>query len=132
MHREIEEVIEILEKAISPKIKHQEAWPYVHQALTKLRQIKPEQTDFTKKWRVKHGEPMTYNERIINSACDLIDRLTAEKNKPIRGSTEFSSLLREYADIETDRGLIPAPTLREIANHIDQQAERIKELENAG
>ena len=31
-------------------------------------------SDFTKKWRVKHDEPLTYNERIINSACDIIEK----------------------------------------------------------
>lgn len=30
-------------------------------------------SNFTKKWRVKHGKPLTYNERIINSACDIIE-----------------------------------------------------------
>ncbi len=30
--------------------------------------------DFTKNWRVKHDEPLTYNERIINSACDIIEK----------------------------------------------------------
>ena len=29
---------------------------------------------FTEMWRVTHGEPLTYNERIINSACDIIER----------------------------------------------------------
>lgn len=37
--------------------------------------------------------------------------------------------MREYAAIETDPGLIPAPELLNIAEHIDNQAERIKELE---
>ena len=32
-------------------------------------------SEFTKKWRIKHGEPMTYNERVVNSACDIIDKL---------------------------------------------------------
>jgi hypothetical protein len=31
-------------------------------------------SEFTKKWRVTHPEPLTYNERIINSACDIIER----------------------------------------------------------
>lgn len=29
---------------------------------------------FTEMWRVTHDEPLTYNERIINSACDIIER----------------------------------------------------------
>lgn len=48
------------------------------QALAKLREV-PKPTEFTEKWRIKHGEPLTYNERIINSACDIIDQLQAEK-----------------------------------------------------
>lgn len=31
-------------------------------------------SDFTKKWRIKHGEPLNYNERVINSACDIIEQ----------------------------------------------------------
>lgn len=31
-------------------------------------------SEFTKKWRVKHDEPLNYNERIINSACDIIEK----------------------------------------------------------
>jgi len=42
----------------------------------------------------------------------------------------YSSLLRNHADKENDPGLIPAPTLIEIAKHIDIQDERIEELEN--
>ncbi len=38
---------------------------------------KPPASEFTKKWRIKHGEPMTYNERVVNSACDIIDKLEA-------------------------------------------------------
>lgn len=32
------------------------------------------ESEFTKKWRIKHGEPLTYNERIVNSACDIIEQ----------------------------------------------------------
>jgi|GEM_PF-7046689 len=41
------------------------------------------------------------------------------KLKTEQPPAEFSSILREYADAETDKGLIPAPLLKEIASHID-------------
>lgn len=44
-------------------------------------------------------------------------------------ANDYPSILREHADKETDPGLIKAPILIEIAEHIDNQAERIKELE---
>ena len=37
-------------------------------------------SDFTKKWRVKHGEPLNYNEHIVNSACDIIEEQEAALN----------------------------------------------------
>ena len=40
---------------------------------------------FTTMWRIKHGEPLTYNERIINSACDIIDR----QEKAINGIISY-------------------------------------------
>ena len=36
--------------------------------------IKQSICEFTKMWRVTHDEPLTYNERIINSACDIIEK----------------------------------------------------------
>ncbi len=30
-------------------------------------------SEFTKMWRVTHDEPLNYNERVINSACDIIE-----------------------------------------------------------
>lgn len=44
-------------------------------------------------------------------------------------ANEYSSILREHADKETDPGLIKAPLLIEIAEYIDNQDKRIKELE---
>lgn len=32
-------------------------------------------SEFTEMWRVKHDEPLNYNERIVNNACDLIEEL---------------------------------------------------------
>jgi len=37
-------------------------------------------SEFTKMWRVKHDEPLNYNERIINSACDIIEKQEAALN----------------------------------------------------
>lgn len=44
-------------------------------------------TDFTEKWRIKHGEPLNYNERIVNSACDIID-CQAERIKELEAALE--------------------------------------------
>ncbi len=46
-------------------------------------------SDFTKKWRVTHDEPLTYNERVINSACDIIEKQTEQIE-------ELKQLLIEY------------------------------------
>ncbi len=45
-------------------------------------------SDFTKKWRVTHDEPLTYNERIINSACDIIKELE-DSDAWRKSATEF-------------------------------------------
>ena len=31
-------------------------------------------SEFTEMWRVKHDEPLNYNERIVNNACEIIER----------------------------------------------------------
>lgn len=35
-------------------------------------------SEFTEMWRVKHNEPLNYNERIVNNACDIIEELEAD------------------------------------------------------
>ena len=67
----------------------EEKWPFLSERvhsiicdlLTEIKELKekPPMSEFTKKWRIKHGEPMTYNERVVNSACDIIDKNEAEK-----------------------------------------------------
>lgn len=46
--------------------------------LSRWKKASPERiidmSGFTKKWRVTHNEPLNYNERIINSACDIIEQ----------------------------------------------------------
>ena len=53
---------------------------------------------FTKMWRVKHDEPLTYNERIINSACDIIEKYETALQEIIEsGDIEKSKAIAQQA-----------------------------------
>ncbi len=55
---------------------------------------------FTTMWRITHGEPLTYNERVVNSACDIIDRQEEAINYAIGGIDALVSLWENDHNIE--------------------------------
>lgn len=65
----------------------------------RIKEFEDNNIDFTKEWRIKHGEPLNYNERIVNSACDIIDRQTER-------ITELEEGMRDVCDLINKRGVV--------------------------
>lgn len=67
-----------------------------------------EPKEFAEYWRIKHGEPLSYIERVVNSACDIIirqdkriDELTEELDAECRVS---QMLLAEIKRLKALKG----------------------------
>ena len=72
-------------------------------------------SDFTKKWRVKHGEPLNYNERIVNSACDIIEKLKAE-NKRFREEDGWKDMVH----CQTNKIILLEERIKELETLLEQ------------